>query len=58
MEDEVLDHLAEARERIKDMHPDEGLTHRLHAIEETLGALAVYLDMAFAEIRGEERNGR
>jgi hypothetical protein len=40
VEDEVLDHLAEARERIKDMNPEEGLKHRLDAIEETFGALA------------------
>jgi hypothetical protein len=54
VEDEILDHLAEARERIADMHPDEGLKHRLNEIEASLGALAVYLDMAFAEMRGEK----
>jgi hypothetical protein len=53
IEDEVLDHLREARDRIQDMNPDDGLRHRLNAIEESLGALAVYLDMAFGEMRGE-----
>ena len=54
VENEVLDYLAEAREEIKDMNPDDGLAHRLTAIEDTLGALAVYIDKAFAEMRGEE----
>jgi len=54
VEDEVLDELASARERIKDMSPEDGLAHRLSEIEAALGALAVYLDMAFAEIRGEK----
>jgi hypothetical protein len=53
VEDEVAEHLAHARDLIQDMHPDEGAEHRLVAIEETLSALAVYLDMAFAEMRGE-----
>lgn len=43
--------LAEMRERIKDVAPDEGLAIRLAEIEAGLGALAVYLDMAFAELR-------
>jgi hypothetical protein len=53
VENEVLDYLAEVRDEIKDMHPDAGLTHRLDGIEATLGALAVYTDKAFAEIRGQ-----
>jgi hypothetical protein len=53
VEDEVLDYLADMRERIKDMNPEDGLAHRLNEIEASLGALAVYLDKAFAEIRSE-----
>lgn len=53
VENEVLDYLAEAREQIKDMNPEDGLAYRLSEIEATLGALAVYIDIAFAEMRGE-----
>jgi hypothetical protein len=40
--------------RSQDVGPEEGLTHRLEEIEESLLALARYLDKAFAELRGEE----
>jgi hypothetical protein len=53
IEDEVTDVLADARTRIMDLGPDEGLSYRLDEIEATLRALAVYLDKAFGEIRGE-----
>ena len=58
VEDEVAEYLADARERTKDMNPEDGLVHRLNEIETSLGALAVYLDKAFAEIRGEKPDER
>jgi hypothetical protein len=54
VEREVSKYLAGVREEIKDMNPDDGLAHRLNEIEATLGALAVYIDHAFAEMRGEK----
>jgi hypothetical protein len=54
IEGEVSSVLSDMRERVKDLGPDEGLEHRLSEIEESLLALARYLDKAFAELRGEE----
>ena len=53
VKNDILGQLEVAHEKIKDLGPDDGLEHRLSAIEDALGALAVYIDKAFAEMRGE-----
>jgi hypothetical protein len=54
IEEEVSSVLGDMHRRIQDVGPEEGLTRRLEEIEESLLALARYLDKAFAELRGEE----